>query len=162
MVSSRLPASNFRFYSFTKQLLLRRIRIKILVVMTCNLIMILTCLSAHCRELFDEKLPLRHRISFKQRIAHESSELKILLYSTSTKRERELFLCFLRQTGKEKRKSSLTGVPKNCFSSRDVQKKIKLYWYMLLKRVNLNTVFTQISTATLIQSNSKDVNSVID
>ena len=60
------------------------------------------------------------------------------------------------------RKSRLTGVEKSCFSSRDAQKKIQLYWYMLLKRMNLNTVFTQISAAALIQSKSKDVNSVID
>ena len=60
------------------------------------------------------------------------------------------------------RKSSLTGVQKSCFSSQDAQKKIHLYWYMLLKRLNLNTVFTQISATALIQSKSKDVNSVIN
>ena len=98
------------------------------------------------------------------KLAHASSELKIFLEHEA---EAGIFFgCFLRQSGKEKRrtlrKSSLTSVHKSCFSSRDAQKKIQLYWYMLIKRLNLNTVFTQISAAALIQSKSKDVNSVIN
>ena len=88
-----------------------------------------------------------------------------LKFFSSTKRKREFFFCcLLRQSGKEKRRTlrkySLTSVQKSCFSSRDAQKKVQLYWYMLLKRLNLNTVFNQISAAALIQSKSKDVNSV--
>ena len=85
-----------------------------------------------------------------------------LNFFSSTKAEAGIFFGFLRQSGKEKRKSSLTGVQKSCFSSRDAQKKIQLYWYMLFKRLNSNTVFTQISAAALIQSKSKDVSSMIN
>ena len=57
------------------------------------------------------------------KLAHESSELKIVLEHEAE--AGDFFLVFCGKLGRrsEVRKSSLTGVQKSCFSSRDAQKK---------------------------------------
>ena len=84
------------------------------------------------------------------KLAHESSELKIVLEHEAVAGDFFLFSAANWEGDAKYENLVLRVFKKVVFPPGMLRKKMQLYWYML-KRLNLNTVFTQIRAAALIQ-----------